>query len=182
MAGLDVQLKFSAGLSRVDVDRGRSTRLRLRRAIGKWLENYIRDRVQQRGIGAYGKLKGYSASPFLMMWPRPSSLKPIIPPRGGVKTRQGRYYRGGYKQYKNLTGQVWDKFTLTNRGDLWRDWKYFERNSLTEPIELGFSDPRNSEVAEVERTLHGRPGIFKLDSKGRRLLNKFIENWLKTNF
>ena len=182
MASIDAQLRFSAGLSRIDVNGGRNLRLRLRRDIGKWLEDYIRTRVQQNGEGAYGKLQNYSKNPLLMLLPRDPSLKPIIPPRGGIKSRHGMLFVGGYEEYKQLTGQVWDKFTLTNKGNLWRDWQYFERNSLTTPIELGFSDPRNTMVAEVERTIHDRPGIFALDSKGRRRLNKFIETWLKQNF
>lgn len=181
MASIDTQLKFSAGLTKDRVDRGRNVRLRLRRAIGKWLEEYIRDRVKNKGQGAYGTLRGYSDSPVLIAWPRPSGLKRIKQPVGGVPTRQGMFFGKGYEEYKQMTGQVWDKFTLENTGDLWRDWKYFESNSLTAPILLGFSDAKNSYVADVERNEHGRPGIFALDKSGRRKLVKFIELWLKEN-
>lgn len=181
MAGIDVQLRFSGNLLKDGVDRVRNVRLRLRRAIGKWLEHYIRDRVQNKGMGAHGALRGYSDNPVLIADPRPKGLKPIITPVGGVKTKKGMFFTGGYIEYKQLSGQVWDIFTLTNRGDLWRDWKYFESNSLTKPIELGFSDDKNTMVAEIERNEHGRAGIFGLDRSGRRKLTQYIEKWLAEN-
>lgn len=199
MARLKAQVRFSPGLDRAAVDRNRNVRLRLRRAIGKWLADYIRDRVQTQGKGAFGEIEGYSRNACVIPWPPAAGEKPYLQPKGGtplkLKGRSGQYmlFKGGYEEYKRKTGQVANRFTLTNTGALWRDWRYFESNSLTGPVECGFTDPKNTAVAEAIRTgqfriWNGkvvdktpRLGVFALDPAGRKKLRNFVEVWLSSN-
>ena len=159
----------------------------VRSRAGLWIKNHVQERVSKRGMGASGALKGYSKKPIYMDGPgSPPRMKPIVShpsnrvvsshplsksaenrgsrKRGRPNTRKmGAEYPGGYKQYKKETGQVSNKFTMTNRGHFWRDWKVLQgKNKSTGIVEIGWSRAENAHVADKAYEA-GRSDMFDLN-------------------
>lgn len=159
---MHVQIQNNWGtFANVTKGRVRETRLKARAAIGNFLRNRVFSRLMQ-GMGAYGKLAGYSTRKFYFSPGHTDSLKKMIQPVGmgeGPRGGKGKSYPGGYKAYvQEVTGQS-DLFKLKNTGDLWIDFKFFPTTQVNEPIMLGFSKANNAEVAGYAE--ERRPGIFQ---------------------
>ena len=159
-----------------------------KRISGFWIRDHIRLRVGKKGQGSMGALKGYSTHPLRMKPPRDSSrLKPIISPRKGAKgARYGdkggssgfMFFKGGYREYKEKTGQVSDRFTMTNKGHFWRDWKILTGRNYKGSVEIGWSRDANALVADKAYE-GGREAMFDLNETEMGLLDKAISKELQ---
>jgi hypothetical protein len=164
-------------------------RQKLRRAAAKWIENYIRKRVGERGEGATGKLRGYSsAKPVWMPATRASmgDKKPTkIPARPTMRTvvdastskskitgwakrrTKGRKgfarFEGGYEEYRQKAGLQTGLFTLSNLGRLWRDWTS-DAPSATGAAVVGFGTEVNTIAADAAED-RGRDDMFDLNDR-----------------
>lgn len=152
----------------------------LRRAVAQRIRNEIQERVQRRGEGAGGRVKGYSTGPMLLKAENAGRMKPIILPStqrehaGKTKRTATRdatgakwvFYRGGTEQYKRETGQVFDRFTLTNKGALWRDWRVLGVVVAADGVVdagIGFSRKENADAAGKAEA-DGRPDLLDVGS------------------
>lgn len=162
--------------------RVRETRLKARAAVGNFLRNQVYLRVMS-GMGAYGRLDGYSTKKFYFSPGHTDKLKPMLYPAGignGPKGGSGKNYPAGkgYKAYvQEVTGQS-SLFRLKNTGDLWADFRFFPVSTVNSDLSFGFSKAANNKaaIANEER----RPGIFQftqsdLDSAMQDML-LFLEN------
>lgn len=132
----------------------------------------IRLRVSQTGQGETGTLSGYSTNPVVATVSELGKPKKV-PPRGW-----GSFYKGGYKQYREEVGLVSDIFVFSNKGNAWRDWKFFPLVDSGD-IEFGFSSGANSTAADqaIDR---GRPDMFGadealLDEAAQKLLDTLLD-------
>ena len=153
-----------------------AVRMALRRAIVQRLRNEIQERVQRRGEGANGPVKGYSETPLLMKAENAGRVKPIILPstnrghenktrRTPMRDSEGAkwvYYGRGYGQYKRETGQESELFTFTNKGNAWRDFKTLGIEVTADGVPdaaIGFTRPENNMAAD-KAVNDGRPDLF----------------------
>jgi hypothetical protein len=153
-----------------------------KKAAGFWIRDRIRLRVGKSGKGAKGMLRGYSKRPIRMSPPNdPSRLKPIISPKkgaqGGRYSKKGGggsvFFRGGYKEYKQKTGQVSDRFTMTNKGHFWRDWKILTGRNYKGSVEIGWSREANAAAADKAYD-GGRSHMFDLNDREMKLLRDSV--------
>jgi len=158
---VNITISFSLSSGLGDVFKLRGT---IRKVVAATLANTIRFRVGTQGRGPNGVLKGYSTNPLLMAdGPGAARTKPIIPTKGklgrGMSVRFA-YYVGGYRQYRQQAGLSHHRFILSNRGELWRDWKG-GCNSNTGPVLIGFTRAVNSEAADKAAD-DGREDMFDI--------------------
>ena len=169
---------------------GQTIKRIVRTRAGLWVKNHIQERVSKSGMGADGALVGYSTAPLIMEpHTSPPRLKRIIKPKGqkGKRTyRSGRsksgdkvrfrFYPRGYKQYKRETGQNYTKFTMTNKGHFWRDWKVLQgRNKSSGDVLIGWSRPENAKAADVAiEKQPSRQSMFALNRGELELLSDEI--------
>lgn len=132
-------------------------RLGAREAVAKWLGSYIRKRVQQRGMGSAGALKGYSTRPLRV---DTGILNKRVPP-GGFPKR----YQGGYAEYRADVGLQNSHFALTNTGYSFNNFgASIESGNPSSDISVGFSDARSVQAAD-EAIKNGREHMFDLNEK-----------------
>lgn len=146
-----------------------STKTAVRAAIMNYIRDLNRMRVMLGSAGAGGtSLEGYSTRPLRISYP--SKRKRIIKPVGGIVVRGGMFFPGGYKQYKEATGQVSDRFTFFNTGDAWKDWKVLTYGSNAgSPGKIGFTRVENAIAANS--AILRRPLLFQLDKDELSMVN-----------
>ena len=149
---------------------GKVTQKRIRISVGQAIANRIRHRVQKRGEGASGKLKGYSTNPRKMSISNQGRLKPIVKPKARImrksegskavsRAQRVAFFKGGYKQYREDVGLGSEKFILSNKGELWRDWKA-GMDSPTGRVKVGFSRAANMIASDLAQN-DGRGDMFE---------------------
>lgn len=104
-------------------------------------------------------------------------------PRGAAF--KGVFFLGGYKEYKRRTGQVHDRFTLTNRGHFWRDWKVLNAKTAHDDgvVEIGWSRAENVQVANeaIERE-PSRDHAFHISRKEMGMLRYHLAQHIASHF
>lgn len=155
----------------------------LRATVRKAIMEYIRDlnyrRVLMTSTGAGGtSLEGYSTNPIRIDYP--GRLKRILRPKGGVRVKGGMYFPGGYRQYKQATGQISERFTFFNTGDAWRDWRVLTYGSDSTPGKIGFLKPENAIAANA--AISKRPLLFRLDNDELSMVNDRVLSVLNKLF
>lgn len=140
--------------------------MRVRRAVAQRIKEHIRDRVGRRGMGAEGKLAGYSTNPLV-----------ISPgPKRRVKPRRGwhSFHRGGYRQYRKEAGLEHNIFVFDNKGAAWRDWMGATQEQEG-TLNFGFARDLNQMAADAA-IARGREDMFDLN-EGE--LEEFAEAYLE---
>jgi len=186
---MSIQIEFRSGRKY-----GQTIKRIVRTRSGLWIKNHIQERVSKRGMGADGPLAGYSGKPLWMEHHgSPPRIKPIIRPKGqkGKRTyrRLGgpgksglyKFWPGGYRQYKRETGQVYSKFTMTNKGHFWRDWKIIQgRNKAEGDVLIGWNRSENAKAAsEAVENKPSRQSMFELNPGEMNLLSEEIGSSLR---
>lgn len=147
----------------------------------------LREQIRDEGIDGDGKaLRGYSTHPIWIpasaagregqkpiTYPstRSRTKNKVNPNTGGAvtvrrhgiqQTEKGKsvFYRGGYKAYRPEVGLPSARFTLSNKGTLWRRWAH-GRNGKVGVI--GWNDKRNYDAAQAA-VGKGRPKMFDLSA------------------
>lgn len=144
-----------------------STKTAARAAIMNYIRDLNRMRVMLGSAGAGGTpLEGYSTNP---LWVGYTRGKKIVKPVGGIAVRGGMFFPGGYRQYKELSGQVADRFTFFNTGDAWKDWKVLTYGSNGSPGQIGFTRAENAIAANA--AILRRPLLFQLDNEELSMVN-----------
>lgn len=161
--------------------RVRSIRMQARDMLGQEIRNLILHRVRDRGMGAHGKLSGYSTKPFTFRPGHTDKHKPMVPPMGGTG-KSGMFFKGGYKEYVEGIGQDGSKFNLYNTGDFWRDWRYARSNSVNAPIDLGFGNQKNADVARWTDEMRPEEGIFELNPQEFDIITEALVKFLRNSW
>lgn len=156
---------------------------RLRRRVQKdlveWIRDYVRRRIEDFSLGAGGTpLEGYSTSPLRV--PYVGVPKRHKRPVGGVKTRGGMFFKGGYKEYKEKAGLVSNRFDFKNTRDAWRDWRVLVYGDLAGTSEIGFSDVNNAIAANAAQDK--RPLLFSLDASELSVINAEVITMINERF
>lgn len=149
--------------------RKRLDRMKIRKQVAELIKQHIMERVNNRGQGANGKLKGYSTNPLPIFKPG-AGQKPMQKPSRGW----GAFYKGGYKQYRDEAGLVSSKFVFSNKGAAWRDWMKATQEPEG-PLRFGFSDSLNVAAAD-EAIENGREDMLDLNSNE---LDKFGQGYIE---
>lgn len=165
-----VSLELSPALSRRQREKtGDEARVQARATVAKWLGNYIRNRIQKRGMGAEGRLKGYSTRPVKVS----QGLLTKRVPAGGFP----KHYSGGYKEYREDVGLQTSHFAFTNTGYSMSTFAGETRaGDPSSPIFVGFTDGRSVKAADaaIERD---REHMFAVNDKE---LDKLAALYLKS--
>ena len=154
----------------LDFTVGKRLQKKLRISVAQAIANRVRHRVQRSGMGARGKLKGYSTNPLLMSMSNQGRLKPIVRPKGRMvkrstaskpvsKGKKFAFFEHGYRQYREEVGLDASVFHLSNKGELWRDWKAGVDGD-TGRAKIGFSRQVNMTAADKAQD-DGRPDMFE---------------------
>lgn len=144
-------------------------RFRIRVDVAERIKRHLMERVASRGMGAFGKLKGYSTQPLRIDQPA-AGEKPMRKPAKGW----GSFHRKGYKQYRDEIGLVSDKFVFSNKGQAWADWMQATQDP-TGPLSFGFADAQNVAAAD-EAVANGREHMFDVNEQE---LDTFAEMYLE---
>jgi len=129
----------------------------IREGVVKFIHEWTRTRVLNLSEGAGGSpLPGYSTNPLTVDYPN-KLPKRKTKPVGGTKTHGGMHFQGGYREYREKAGLVFNRFVFFNTGDAWRDWKVLTWGEVSE---IGFDDPINAHVAALAE--ENRPLLFKI--------------------
>lgn len=151
----------------------------VRKALLEYIRDLNRERVLKTSTGAGGtSLQGYSTRPIRIGYP--ARGKRILRPKGGIRVKGGMYFPGGYRQYKQATGQVSERFTFFNTGDAWRDWRVLTYGSDSTSGKIGFSKPENAIAANA--AISKRPLLFRLDKEELSMVNDRVLGVLNTLF
>ena len=146
-----------------------SIRRMARNAMGKWVVLYLRRRVGDRGMGANGKLAGYSRRPITVSEDRLKKVQPA----GGLP----RFYKKGYWGYRKDVGLRNNRFLLTNTGYTMRSMPHHvvPGNSAGGDIAVFFPDPDSMYVANysIDR---GRLDMFDVNDTE---MDKITDEYLK---
>lgn len=145
----------------------RSGKRKILTRAADWTKNHVRHRVQVKGKGASGLLKGYSTNPITMKYR--GRNKAIL--LNNTKGKWGRY-PGGYKQYKEHTGQESELFQLSNKGNLWKSWDRGGANS-GDSVVIGFASAAEGAIA-TEHQENGREDMFDLNTAEIKMLEKAV--------
>ena len=172
---------YGFNLTRNQIQRHAPIRRGIRRFVGAYIAKYVRERVQKRGRGARGKLRGYSEASITMSKTPTAGVKKYRPPPvGGIDLGTKVLYKRGYKEYREALGKRVNAFVFDLTGDAWRDWDY-SQGGVTADIEIGFSKVEN-EMAAKEAENNGRAGMFEFDRRGFAKLNRGILNYLQAEY
>ena len=149
---LRVEIDASAAIEAVgDIKRA------LRKRAGIWVRNTVHVRTQA-GKGESGDLPGYSTNALGMAGNKERSKRIVT--RGTKLASKGQYFAGGYKAYKKKSGQTSERFTFTNRGHFWRDWKVLDSGGTDGDITIGVSRAENAEA--LWKTFDDQPGRARM--------------------
>jgi hypothetical protein len=161
---MTIKVTGSATYGRKKLDR-----MKIRKEIAQQIKEYIMERVNVRGQGANGKLKGYSTKPLRIHKPD-AGQKPMQKPARGWAS----FHKGGYKQYRDEAGLISNKFVFSNKGAAWRDWMKATQEP-DGPLRFGFSDSLNVMAAD-EAIENGREDMLDLNSIE---LNRFGQEYIE---
>lgn len=152
----------------------------IRRIVIEHIKNHTRDRIRNQSAGAGGTpLQGYSVRPLFIRWPR-KGMKAITKPVGGLKTRRGYFFQGGYKDYREKAGLIHNRFVFENTGDAWKDWKILSTGSGTTPATIGFSKPANAVAANA--AIERRPLLFRIDKNELSMVDADVTSLINDLF
>ena len=142
----------------------RKLRHLIRKTAARIIADTIRARVRDTGKGASGQTYRYSDKPLMIH--TKGRMKPIIRPQGADGRRGSmHFYAQGYQSYKTRTNQQDQFVNLTNKGNLWRDWKPGTIDEMdSAPLGIGFDDPANSVVYDSEDRRGRASDLFGLSS------------------
>jgi hypothetical protein len=119
--------------------------------VAENLKDFIRERVQVRGLGAgESAVDGYSIKPI--------NITGYNDLQKGMVGTPG-FYAGGYRSYRQQNG-LSSHFSFTNTGEAWKFWGYTlsNRNSVAK---LGWGTPKDRIAAQRASEL--RPDLFLID-------------------
>lgn len=138
------------------------------RGLANHLRDWTRERIRDRGEGAGGTaLEGYSTNPLVVRFPgRPKARRK---PRGGIKTKRGMFFPGGYAEYRQKAGLTVERFQMFNLGNLWRDWQVLVYGTNSTPSRVGFTDDNNAMAADQASIK--RPLLFKVTPQEVGMVN-----------
>jgi len=132
--------------------------------LAQVLVNSIQKRAFMDGLGANDRPhKRYSTKPIYIS--NKSKTARRLKPKGGVKTKKGRFYEGGYRQYKMQSQKSSGKVNLTLSGRLLRSIRITQSRRFTAKVGMTGSAKVYGRFVDQRRPFMG---ISKKDSEAIR--------------